>query len=100
MDRYRIKVTPIRRGVYVPGGQPISIHVIMNVVPAQVAGVEQIVLASRQIQRAKCKMRYWQLQELVAEIYRMGGAQAIAALAYGTEDMDPVDRLLAWGMFM
>ncbi len=96
-----MKVVPIRRvGVYVPGGSaayPSS--VLMNVVPAQVAGVEEIVLVSPSNAQghindavlACCK-------ELgITEIYRMGGAQAVAALAYGTEDLDPVDKIVGPG---
>ncbi len=100
-SKYGMKVTPIRRvGVYVPGGSasyPSS--VIMNVVPAQVAGVEQIVLASPSNSEGKVQDAILAVaRELgVAEIYRMGGAQAIAALAYGTEDMDPVDKIVGPG---
>jgi len=87
-------------GVYVPGGSaayPSS--VLMNVIPAQVAGVEEIVLVSPSNAQghvndavlACCK-------ELgITEIYRMGGAQGVAALAFGTEDLDPVDKIVGPG---
>ncbi len=100
-SNYGMKVTPIRRvGVYVPGGTaayPSS--VLMNVIPAQLAGVEQIVMVSPSNKEGKISDAVLAAaRELgVTEIYRMGGAQSIAALAYGTEDFDPVDKIVGPG---
>ncbi|NLO97046.1 MAG: histidinol dehydrogenase [Peptococcaceae bacterium] len=92
---------PLQRvGIYVPGGTaayPSS--VLMNALPALVAGVEQIVMVS-----PPCKDGSMLPEVLVAaqecgvaEIYKIGGAQAIAALAYGTECIKPVDKITGPG---
>ena len=95
------KVTPLSRvGVYVPGGKaayPSS--VLMNVIPAKVAGVEQIVMVTPPGTDGKVNPN-----TLVAAneagvdvIYKVGGAQAIAALAYGTESIAKVDKIVGPG---
>ena len=95
------KVTPLSRvGVYVPGGKaayPSS--VLMNVIPAKVAGVEQIVMVTPPGKDGKVNPN-----TLVAAneagvdvIYKVGGAQAIAALAYGTELITKVDKIVGPG---
>ena len=95
------KVTPLSRvGVYVPGGKaayPSS--VLMNVIPAKVAGVEQIVKVTPPGKDGKVNPN-----TLVAAneagvdvIYKVGGAQAIAALAYGTESIAKVDKIVGPG---
>lgn len=95
------KVTPLSRvGVYVPGGKaayPSS--VLMNVIPAKVAGVEQIVMVTPPGKDGKVNSN-----TLVAAneagvdvIYKVGGAQAIAALAYGTESIAKVDKIVGPG---
>lgn len=95
------KVTPLSRvGVYVPGGKaayPSS--VLMNVIPAKVAGVEQIVMVTPPGKDVKVNPN-----TLVAAneagvdvIYKVGGAQAIAALAYGTESIAKVDKIVGPG---
>ena len=95
------KVTPLSRvGVYVPGGKaayPSS--VLMNVIPANVAGVEQIVMVTPPGKDGKVNPN-----TLVAAneagvdvIYKVGGAQAIAALAYGTESIAKVDKIVGPG---
>ncbi len=94
------RVTPIERaGLYVPGGTasyPSS--VIMNVVPAQVAGVDRIVVATPPRTLAETPAIAAALLELgVTEIYAVGGAQAIAALAYGTETVPRVDKITGPG---
>lgn len=95
------KVAPIERvGVYVPGGTaayPSS--VLMNVIPAQVAGVEEIVLVSPPTKNGGIsKDVLIAAKELgIKEIYSIGGAQAIAALAYGTETIRPVDKIVGPG---
>ena len=94
------RVTPIERaGLYVPGGTaayPSS--VVMNVVPAQVAGVERIVVATPPRTLSESPAVAAALLELnVKEIYAVGGAQAIAALAYGTETVPRVDKITGPG---
>jgi histidinol dehydrogenase len=88
-----------RAGLYVPGGSaayPSS--VVMNVVPAQVAGVERIVVATPPRTLAENPAVAAALVELgVTEIYAVGGAQAIAALAYGTETIPRVDKITGPG---
>jgi len=94
------RVTPLERvGLYVPGGTagyPSS--VVMNVVPAQVAGVDHIVVVTppRSIERNPAVAAA--LVELnVTEVYAVGGAQAIAAMAYGTETIPQVDKITGPG---
>ena len=86
-------------GLYVPGGTaayPSS--VIMNVVPAQVAGVRRIVVTTPPKNLAANPAVAAALKELkVTEIYSVGGAQAIAALAYGTETVSSVDKIAGPG---
>lgn len=95
------KVTPLARaGVYVPGGKaayPSS--VLMNVVPAKVAGVEQIIMCTPPDHEGKVYPT-----TLVAAneagvdvVYKSGGAQAIAAMAYGTESIPKVDKICGPG---
>ncbi|TWI60004.1 histidinol dehydrogenase [Halalkalibacter nanhaiisediminis] len=95
------KVTPLDSvGVYVPGGKaayPSSI--MMNVIPAQVAGVKRIVMVSPpQADGTLPAGVLVTASELgVEEIYKIGGAQAIAALAYGTESVPSVDKITGPG---
>ena len=95
------KVTPLDSvGVYVPGGTaayPSS--VLMNVVPAQVAGVERIVMVSPPGKDGKLPagVLVAAKEAGVKEIYKVGGAQAIAALAYGTESIQSVDKITGPG---
>ena len=95
------KVTALARvGVYVPGGKaayPSS--VLMNVMPAKVAGVEKIVMTTPC--NAEGEVYATTLvaakEAGVDEIYKAGGAQAIAALAYGTESIPKVDKIVGPG---
>jgi histidinol dehydrogenase len=94
------RIAPIERaGLYVPGGTasyPSS--VVMNVVPAQVAGVERIVVATPPRTLAENPAVAAALVELnVTEVYAVGGAQAVAALAYGTETVPRVDKITGPG---
>lgn len=95
------KVTPLDSvGVYVPGGTaayPSS--VLMNVMPAKVAGVERIVMVSPPGANGKLPAAVVvAAQEAgVKEIFKVGGAQAVAALAYGTEAIKPVDKIVGPG---
>jgi histidinol dehydrogenase len=95
------KVIPLAAvGLYVPGGTaayPSS--VLMNVIPAQVAGVKRIVIVSPPNKQGTLPAGVLvAASELgVKEIYKVGGAQAIAALAYGTETIQPVDKIFGPG---
>src|ERR1041384_5823060 len=94
------RITPFERvGLYVPGGTaayPSSI--VMNVVPAQVAGVKRIIVTTPPPTLAENPAVAAALLELkVAEIYAVGGAQAIAALAFGTETIPRVDKITGPG---
>jgi histidinol dehydrogenase len=94
------RVTALERaGLYVPGGTaayPSS--VIMNVVPAQVAGVARIVVVTPPRTLAENPAVAAALLELnVTEVYGVGGAQAVAALAYGTETVPRVDKITGPG---
>jgi len=95
------KVTPLDSvGVYVPGGTaayPSS--VLMNVTPAKTAGVERIVMVSPPDRDGKLPAGVLVAADIagVKEIYKIGGAQAIAALAYGTESIKPVDKITGPG---
>ena len=95
------KVTALQRvGVYVPGGKAVyPSSVLMNIVPAKVAGVDQIVMTTPPGKDGKVNP-----STLVAakeagadEIYKVGGAQAIGALAYGTESIPKVDKIVGPG---
>ncbi|WHX49259.1 histidinol dehydrogenase [Paenibacillus woosongensis] len=96
-------IRPLKRvGVYVPGGKasyPSS--VLMNVIPAQVAGVPEIVMVTPPATSGKEGIDPYILvaaaEAGVNEIYRVGGAQAVAALAYGTETIAPVDKICGPG---
>ena len=94
------RVSPLERvGLYVPGGKasyPSS--VIMNVVPAQVAGVDRIVVVTPPHTLKQNPAVAAALLELnITEVYAVGGAQAIAALAYGTETVPRVDKITGPG---
>ncbi len=95
------KVTALETvGVYVPGGRaPLASSVLMNVIPAKVAGVERIVMCTPPGPDGKISPSI-----LVAaneagadEIYKVGGAQAIAAMAFGTESIPKVDKIAGPG---
>ncbi len=95
------KVTPISAaGVYVPGGKaayPSS--VLMNVIPAKVAGVNRIAMTTPPGKDGKVNpgTLVAAKEAGVTEIYKVGGAQAIAALAYGTESIPKVDKIVGPG---
>lgn len=95
------KVTPLSKvGVYVPGGKAVyPSSVLMNIVPAKTAGVEKIIMTTPPGTDGKVTP-----STLVAakeagadEIYKAGGAQAIGALAYGTESIPKVDKIVGPG---
>ena len=95
------KVTPLQRvGVYVPGGKAVyPSSVLMNIMPAKVAGVEEIIMVTPPGRDGKVNPT-----TLVAakeagadQVYKVGGAQAIAALAYGTESIPKADKIVGPG---
>ena len=95
------KISPLAKvGVYVPGGKAVyPSSVLMNIVPAKVAGVEQIIMTTPPGKDGKVNS-----STLVAAkeagvdvVYKAGGAQAIAALAYGTESIPKVDKIVGPG---
>ena len=92
------KVTPLHRvGVYVPGGKAVyPSSVLMNIVPAKVAGVDEIVMVTPPGKDGKVTPNTLvAAHEAGADvIYKVGGAQAIAALAYGTESIPKVDKIV------
>lgn len=86
-------------GIYVPGGRasyPSSL--LMNAIPAKIVGVERIVMTVP-IPRGEINSAVFAAAQIagVTEIYAIGGAQAIAALAYGTESISPVDKIVGPG---
>ena len=95
------KVTPLQRvGVYVPGGKaayPSS--VLMNIAPAKAAGVDEIVMVTPPGKDGKVTpTTLVAAHEAGADVvYKVGGAQAIAALAYGTESIPKVDKIVGPG---
>ena len=95
------KILPIQRaGVYVPGGTaPLASTVLMDVIPARIAGCPEIYMATPPGPDGKvngailCAAR----EAGVTRVFKMGGAQAIAALAYGTESVPKVDKIVGPG---
>lgn len=93
---------PIRRvGVYVPGGSaPLPSSVLMSAIPAQVAGVQEVVIAAPP-QKGTGKIAPVILAACaligIREVYAVGGAQAIGALAYGTQSIPAVDKIFGPG---
>jgi histidinol dehydrogenase len=97
-----------RVGLYVPGGTaPLPSSVLMSAIPAQVAGVKDIVIVTPPLRQAdKSSNRYSLVSPIIlaacalceiSEVYAMGGAQAIAALAFGTESVPSVDKIFGPG---
>ena len=95
------RISPIEiSGVYVPGGKaayPSS--VLMNVIPAEVAGVERIVMCTPPNKEGKVNAGTLVAADIagVTEVYKVGGAQAIAAMAFGTESVPKVDKITGPG---
>jgi histidinol dehydrogenase len=89
-----------RAGIYVPGGQaPLLSTVLMTAIPARVAGVPELVVCSPPDALGRVAPEILAAAALaeVDEVYRVGGAQAIAAMAYGTESIRPVDVIVGPG---
>ena len=95
------KITPLHRvGVYVPGGKAVyPSSVLMNVMPAKVAGVDEIIMVTPPGKDGKVSPNTLVAAKEagVDKIYKVGGAQAIAALAYGTESIPKVDKIVGPG---
>ena len=95
------KITALSRvGVYVPGGKAVyPSSVLMNIIPAKVAGVEKIIMTTPPGKDGKVyPVTLVAANEAgVDEVYKVGGAQAIAALAYGTESIKKVDKIVGPG---
>ena len=95
------KVTPLQRvGVYVPGGKAVyPSSVLMNVMPAKVAGVDEIIMVTPPGKEGKISPNTLVAAKEagVDKIYKVGGAQAIGALAYGTESIPKVDKIVGPG---
>ena len=94
-------VTPLDSvGVYVPGGKAIyPSTVLMDVIPAKIAGVERIIMTTPPQKDGKIHPYILTAAKIagVSEIYKLGGAQAVAALAYGTETIKPVNKIVGPG---
>lgn len=95
------KVTPLQAaGVYVPGGKAVyPSSVLMNIVPARIAGVEKIIMATPCNREGKVNPAVLVAAKEAGadEVYKMGGAQAIAAMAFGTESVPKVDKITGPG---
>ena len=95
------KVTPLQRvGVYVPGGKAVyPSSVLMNVMPAKVAGVDEIIMVTPPGKDGKVNPNTLiaAKEAGVDKIFKVGGAQAIGALAYGTESIPKVDKIVGPG---
>src|SRR6185436_2435357 len=93
------RVRPLRRvGVYVPGGRAVYVStLIMCAVPARIAGVEEIVVATTPAAAARDELHYVCNRLGIRELYRSGGAAGIAALALGTESLPRVDKIVGPG---
>ncbi len=90
------KVIPLEKvGIYVPGGRyPLPSTALMCIIPAKVAGVKEVIVCSPKIKPITIVA-----SDLVGakEIYKIGGVQAIAAMAYGTESIPKVDKIVGPG---
>ena len=90
------RVTPLARvGCYVPGGRyPLPSSLLMTAVPARVAGVEEVVAVCPRPDPSVCAAA---LEAGVSRLFRIGGAHAVAALAYGTRSVPRVDKIVGPG---
>ena len=90
------RVTPLERvGCYVPGGRyPLPSSLLMTAIPARVAGVREVIAACPRPDPAVCAAA---LEAGVSRLFRIGGAHAIAALAYGTTTVPRVDKIVGPG---
>ena len=95
------KVIPVdRAGVYVPGGTaPLSSTVLMDVIPAKIAGVKEVIVATPPNQDGKIDPSILAAAKIAGadRVLKAGGAQAIAAMAYGTESVPKTDKIVGPG---
>jgi histidinol dehydrogenase len=93
------RVRPLRRaGIYVPGGRAVYLStLIMCAVPARIAGVRELVVATTPAAAQTAELQFVCNRLGVREIYRAGGAAGIAALALGTESLQRVDKIVGPG---
>ena len=95
------KILPVERaGIYVPGGKaPLSSTVLMDAIPAVIAGVPEVIMVTAPNREGKIDPAILAAAHVagVKRIFKIGGAQAIAALAYGTETVPRVDKIVGPG---
>ena len=95
------KILPVERaGIYVPGGKaPLSSTVLMDAIPAVIAGVPEVIMVTAPNREGKLDPAILAAAHVagVKRIFKIGGAQAIAALAYGTETVPRVDKIVGPG---
>jgi histidinol dehydrogenase len=95
------RMMPLKRvGIYIPGGKAsYPSTVLMNAIPARIAGVPEIVMVTPPNREGKISPEVLTAAAAcgITEIYRIGGAQAIGALAFGTESIRPVDKITGPG---
>lgn len=95
------KIIPVERvGVYVPGGRyPLISSLIMGAIPAKVASVEEIIVCSPSSDKGSLHPAILVAADIsgVNEIYKVGGVQAVAAMAYGTQSIKSVDKIVGPG---
>ena len=95
------KILPVdRAGIYVPGGKaPLSSTVLMDAIPAVIAGVPEVVMVTAPDREGKINAAVLAAAHVagVKRIFKIGGAQAIAALAYGTQSVPKVDKIVGPG---
>ena len=95
------KILPVdKAGIYVPGGKaPLSSTVLMDAIPAVIAGVPEVVMVTAPNSEGKINPAILAAAHVagVKRIFKIGGAQAIAALAYGTESVPKVDKIVGPG---
>jgi histidinol dehydrogenase len=93
------RVRPLRRaGIYVPGGRAVYLStLIMCAVPAGIAGVRELVVATTPAAASTAELQFACNRLGIATIYRAGGAAGIAALALGTESLERVDKIVGPG---
>jgi len=98
---FGIKITPITKvGVYVPGGSaPLPSSVLMNIIPAKVAGVQEIIMCTPPNKEGKINPVILAAAVIagVDRVFKVGGAQAIAAMAFGTESIPKVSKITGPG---
>jgi histidinol dehydrogenase len=98
-SRFEHRVRPLRRvGIYVPGGRAVYLStLIMCAVPAKLAGVNELVVATTPLAAANDDFQYLCARLGISEVYRCGGPAGVAAMALGTETLRRVDKIVGPG---